>query len=289
MKRFFSLRKNKDINLCLSGGGALGFAHIGAIQALEENGIYATHIAGTSMGAVIGVFYASGLKPETMLNIIKEDKLYKVTNLLTFHSNFWKRGLSDHTTLRKLIKELVPHNSFEELEKKLCVCVTNMNTAEYEIKNKGKNLDKWVAASASMPGIFEPTMDRGTMYLDGGVTNNMPAQCFEDNFQRTIGVDVIPYIKLDTPDVINTKDIAMASIRAMQYRNSLEGRDICQYLIEPLVLNKYNEFSYDDYLDIYKIGYDTTISYIKENKDILDLSVTKTPKKQNKNKDKKTL
>lgn len=276
MKRLFSPRKKtKNINLCLSGGGALGFAHVGAIQALEENGIFPNRIAGTSMGAVIGVFYAAGFTPDYMLQLIKEDKLYKISHLLTFHSPFKKQGLSDHTTLRKLILELIPHNSFEGLEKKFYVCVSNMNKARYEIMHSGDNLDKWVAASASIPGIFEPIIHNGIIYTDGGVTNNMPAQCFENEFTRTIGVDVIPYTKIKTPDVIRPYDIALASIRAMQHANSREGRDICNYLIEPLVLNKYHEFNFDNYQDIYKIGYETTIKYIETNKDILAMAKNK--------------
>lgn len=271
MGNIFSSKK-RNINLCLSGGGALGFAHIGAIKALEENGIFPNQISGASMGAVIGVFYASGHTPEYMLQLIREDKLYKVSKLLTFHTDFWKRGLSDHTILRKLIKELIPHNSFEGLDKKLFVCVSNMNKARYEIISEGNELDKWVAASASMPGVFEPIQVSETIYLDGGIINNMPAQCFEGEFKTTIGIDVIPYTKLHAPDVIKTHDMALASIRAMQHHNSREGRDICHYLIEPLVLNKYHEFSYDDYQDIYQIGYNTTIEYIKKNKDILSLA-----------------
>lgn len=272
MKRLFSSRKNNDVHLCLSGGGALGFAHIGVIQALEENGIFPTHISGASMGAVIGVFYASGHTPEYMLQLIKEGKLYKISKLLTFHTDFWRRGLADHSILRKLIKELIPHNSFEGLEKKLYVCISNMNKAQYEIVSEGGNLDKWVAASASIPGIFEPINDHGTIYLDGGVMNNMPAQCFEKNFKTTIGVDVIPYLKLNAPSVIKTRDIAFASIRAMQHQNSREGRDICSFLIEPLVLNTYHEFSFEEYHEIYQIGYDTAQKYIEENKDILTLA-----------------
>lgn len=271
MKKLFPFRKSNEVHLCLSGGGALGFAHIGAIQALEENGIFPTHISGTSMGAVIGVFYASGHTPEFMLDLIKQDKLYRVSKLLTFHTDFWKRGLSDHTTLRKLIRELIPHNSFEGLEKKLYVCVSNMNKAEYEIISKGGNLDEWIAASASIPSIFEAMNINGTLYLDGGVMNNMPAQCFESKFKTTIGVDVIPYPKLNLSSGMNARDIAMSSIRAMQYQNSREGRDICHFLVEPLVLNKYHEFSFEDYQEIYRIGYDTTKEYIAKNRDILSL------------------
>ena len=272
MKLFPSKNKKKEVNLCLSGGGALGFAHIGAIQALEEHNIHATSVSGTSMGAVMGVFYAAGLTPEMMLKYIKDDKLYKLGHLLTFRTNFWKNGLSDHTTLRKLIRELIPHNSFEELEKKLYVCVSNMHKAKYEIISSGGDLDKWVAASATVPTVFEPIFHNNFCYMDGGIMNNMPAQCFETKYTTTIGVDVIPYSRLKFPEFKRSIDIALTSIRAMQHQNSQEGRDICTYLIEPLVLEKYHEFSYEHYEERYKMGYEASIKYINNNRDILSLA-----------------
>ena len=71
--------RNDSLGLCLSGGGALGFAHIGVIQSLENNGIFPTHIVGSSMGAIIGTLYAAGYSPSDMLQMIREDKLYKFT------------------------------------------------------------------------------------------------------------------------------------------------------------------------------------------------------------------
>lgn len=272
MKLFSSKKKKKGINLCLSGGGALGFAHIGVIQALEEYGIYPTQIAGTSIGAVIGVFYAGGYSPEYMLKSIKDNKLYKITNLLTFQPSFWKRGLSDHTTLRKLVKELIPHNSFEGLERKFYVGVSNMYYPKYEIISTGGDLDKWVAASASIPSVFEPIIHDDIFYIDGGVMNNMPAQCFEKDYRNTIGVDVLPYHSLKLPEAKRALDIVLSSVRAMQHQNSQEGRDICIYLIEPSALEKYHEFSFEHYEEISKIGYNTAIEYIKNNRDILNLA-----------------
>ena len=66
------------VGICLSGGGALGFAHIGALQALEEHGIHATHLSGTSMGSIVGVMYAAGYTPAQILEMVKEEKAYKM-------------------------------------------------------------------------------------------------------------------------------------------------------------------------------------------------------------------
>ena len=106
----------KEVGICLSGGGALGFAHVGVLQLLEEKGITPTQIAGSSMGTIIGTLYAAGISPQHMLEMIKDQKLYKITKLMTFRPSFLKSGLSSHQMLSELIKEVVPSNSFSSLK-----------------------------------------------------------------------------------------------------------------------------------------------------------------------------
>jgi NTE family protein len=269
-KNFFNFSSEKNtVGLCLSGGGALGFAHIGAIQALEENGIFPTHIVGSSMGAIVGTIYAAGYSPTEMLQMIKDDKLYKITKLMTFHPTFLKSGLSTHEMLRGLIHELIPHNSFEQLKRKMHICVVNLNTAEWEIMDSGNEIDKWLAASATIPGIFETVNQNGIHYVDGGLLNNMPAQRIKDVCDTIIGVDVIPHIiptKLKKP-----VDTLAFAVRAMLHQNSKAGRDLCQFLIEPKSIEKYNEFSFDAYQQIYEYGYQAASKFIAENPEILKL------------------
>ena len=265
---FFSSTRNESIGLCLSGGGALGFAHIGVLQSLEDHGIYPDHIAGTCMGAIIGTFYAAGYSPQEMLQMIKDDKLYKITKLMTFRPTFLKSGLSNHHILRHLIQEMIPHNSFDQLKKRLQICVVNLTKAEWEIISEGE-LDKWVAASASIPGVFESIKHNDTYYVDGGLLNNVPAQGLEEFCQTIIGVDVIPHIP---PVELNKPiDTLASSVRAMQHQNSREGRELCRFLIEPRAIEKYHEFSFEAFQDIYQYGYSATTKYIVENPEMMRL------------------
>jgi NTE family protein len=275
IKNLFSYSaRNESLGLCLSGGGALGFAHIGVIQSLEENGIYPTHIVGSSMGAIIGTLYAAGYSPSDMMQMIKDDKLYKVTKLLTFRTSFLKSGLSTHTLLCTLIKEMIPHNSFDKLKKKLHICIVNLNTAEWEIISSGNELDKWVSASASIPGVFDTVIDGETFYVDGGLLNNMPAQAIESECLNIIGVDVIPH---KIPSELNKPtDTLVYSIRAMQHQNSKEGREMCRFVIEPKAIEEYHEFSFDAYEAICQYGYDAANKFIAENPEMLKLSSTGT-------------
>ena len=266
---FFTSSRNEVLGLCLSGGGALGFAHIGAIQALEDHGIFPDQVVGSSMGAIVGTLYAAGYSPAEMLQMIKDDKLYKITKLMTFHPTFLKSGLSNHTILRHLIKELIPHNSFSQLKKRMHVCVVNLSKSAWEIVGDGDELDKWVAASASIPGVFEAIKHEDTYYVDGGLLNNVPAQGLEEFCQTIIGVDVIPHIP--PTELKKPIDTLASSVRAMQHQNSHEGRDLCRFLIEPYAIEKYHEFSFEAYQDIYQYGYSATTKYIVENPEMMRL------------------
>lgn len=272
IRDLFNLSRTKnEIGICLSGGAALGLAHIGVLQALEEQGIYPTQIAGSSMGAIVGAIYAAGFSPDEMLQLIKDDKLYKITKLMTFRPTFLKSGLSTHTILRSLIRELIPHNSFDGLKKKMHVCVTNLCTAEWEIIDSGDKLDEWVAASASIPGLFESIKLNNTFYVDGGLLNNLPAQGVEKYCKNIIGVDVIPH---RVPvDLKKPTDSVAYSVRAVQHQNSKVGRELCQFLIEPNAIDEFNEFSFDSYQDIYQYGYKATVDYIMQNPEILKLAL----------------
>lgn len=277
-KDFFYFSLKKELGLCLSGGGALGFAHIGVIQSLEDNGIYPTHIVGSSMGAIIGTLYAAGYSSKDMLHIIKNDKMFKITKLLSFRPSLLKSGLATHNLLRSLMLDLIPHNSFEELQKKLYICVVNLNKAEWEIIDSGNELDKWVTASASIPGVFETVKEGKTYYVDGGLLNNMPAQGIADICRTIIGVDVIP---LKVPAQLNKPiDTLAYAIRAMTHQNSAEGRDLCRFIIEPQAIEEFHEFSFNSYEAIYQHGYNAASKFIADNPEILKLSHS--PKKMTK-------
>jgi NTE family protein len=259
----------KRIGICLSGGAALGYAHIGVLQALEENNIHPNVISGSSMGAVIGVLYAQGITPEKMLTIVKDEKIYKISTLLNF--TFTKgNGISSHKTLRKLLKELIPINSFDSLGKEYYVCVSNINNANYKIVGKGSYLHDYIVASASIPFVYEGVKIDDSTYVDGGLFNNLPAEILKEKCDIVIGVDVLPYI--EKQQINSTNEMLMMSIRGVEHRNSLPGRRICDFLIEPDAIKTYNELSFDKYEEIYRIGYNTTIQYIKDHPEIKRLA-----------------
>jgi NTE family protein len=260
--------KKTKIGICLSGGGALGYAHVGVLQALEEQGVFPDVISGSSIGAIVGVLYAEGHKPENILQEVRDEKVFKISDIIS--PVLSSSGISDQKVLRNLLKNLVPHHNFNELQKEFYVCVSNLNTAEWQIIGEGDLLHEYVVASASIPGLFEANNIGDTTYVDGCLFNNLPAQILKDKCDVIIGVDVLPYF--EQKKITKKTEVLGLSFRAVEHLNAKEGRMLCNFLIESPAIEKYNEFSFDKYNEIIKIGYNTTIQYIKDHPEMLKLA-----------------
>ena len=272
-----STKKHK-IGLALSGGGALGFAHIGAIQAREEHGVKPDFISGSSMGAIIGAIYCAGYSPAQIMRIIQAEKLYKLDKLMSPNLNFKQKGLSSHATLRATLKELIPHDCFDSLEIPFAVCVTNITSGTYEYYYSGKGIVEYVVASASIPGVFDPVMIKNTTYVDGGVLNNLPAEILhQKGCDYIIGVDVLPFLPVEKKTII---DITLWSIRLMQHSNTQNGIKYCNWLIESNAIEKYNEFEFDKYKEIYQYGYKAMTEYIHSHPEMIE-TITGKPLEHN--------
>ncbi len=258
------------IGICLSGGGALGFAHIGVLQALEDHRIFPETVSGSSMGSIIGAMYCAGYTPAQMLQFIKEGKLYKVTNIMQFQPAFWKAGLSNHSTILSVVNEFIPNNSFEKLDKPMHVCVSNLTSGKWEIISKSEKLDIWIAASCSIPGIFNAMKINDNIYVDGGLLNNLPVQPLREICEYVIGSDVIPHLETKKP--YKSRDILVQSLHVALHQNSQTGREMCDFLIEPEAIVKHHEFSFDAYQAIYQAGYRATTQFIGGNSKVLTLA-----------------
>lgn len=246
----------QEFGLVLSGGGALGLAHIGAIKALEEAGIEPTWVAGSSMGAIIGVMYAAGYSADEIMQIVKEERLYKVGRLIRLQSALRNSGMSKQKTLLRELKEFIPHNSFDSLERRFMVCVTDVERGEPVYRYEGGNLAEYVAASASIPGLFEPVVIDSVRYVDGGVTDNLPVSKLSTlNSQLfIIAIDVLPFIK--HYEAKNAIDMAQWTLRLFQSKNMDVNRKASDVLVQSFALEKYHEFDFKHYKEIYQYGYD---------------------------------
>ena len=162
--------------LVLGGGGMRGYTHIGVIRAFERLGLKIDEVVGTSMGAVVGGFYATGLDSVELEQVVSEIQLkdYFKLNLLKFlvkgyrHASVYK-GKAFHDLLR----EKLPHQSFRELVKPFfcnALSLTNGTMRYFGLEgDEGVPVADAVYASSCLPGIFEPLRLGGDAYIDGGM------------------------------------------------------------------------------------------------------------------------
>ena len=167
-------KKKYKIGLAFGGGGARGFAHLGALKAFEENGIEFDEVAGTSVGSIVASLYAFGLSSDEMLNIAKK---LKESDIRTSKIFFMP---SNSSGIENLIKSSIGDVHFEDMKKPLTVVAVDLKSAR-EIDITRGSVVKAVAGSCAVPGIFEP-VDFGEYRLaDGGLQNTIPADVLRRN------------------------------------------------------------------------------------------------------------
>jgi len=241
--------------LTLSGGGSRGIAHLGVIQALEEHDIRPSAISGTSAGAIVGAFYASGYSPTEILDIISKTKFFKLLRPALSTS-----GLLYINSLRHMFQEYLTDH-FEDLQIPLTINATNLDKGETTYFSTGELIRPMLAASC-IPAVFKPIKINGDRYVDGGMLNNLPVEPLLNSSHKIIGVHTNP-IDHDFQGA-NAKVIIERCLLMAISGNINERVDKCDYFIEPTLLGKYGSMDISKAKELFEIGY----TYTKENIDI---------------------
>jgi NTE family protein len=210
--------REKKLGLALGGGSARGFAHIGVLKVLESAGIRVNLIAGTSMGAVIGAFYCSGIglrMMERLAGHIQRNQWMDWT--------FPRMGLASGDKLEQLLVMLTRNKSFAELELPLAVVAADLVRGEKVVMREG-NVARAVRASAAIPGVFCPVEYRGRTLVDGAVVERVPVHTAREmGADIVLAVDVGIYTDGGKPHHI--LDVITQSLDLMQ-------RDLCRVSTE---------------------------------------------------------
>ena len=175
-------RKPK-VGLALGGGFARGLAHIGVLKVLEEEGIPIDCVAGTSVGAIIGAMYCSGVTAKEMTEI---------AGLIRF-KNFARWTLSrfsfcNNDRMVPFLKNLIKCRTFEELDRPLAVVATDFVTGEPVVFRSGPLVDA-IRASCNYPGMFPPVRVNDRWLVDGLLAYPVPSKPLRDiGADRVVGV-----------------------------------------------------------------------------------------------------
>lgn len=161
----------KEVALVLSGGGARGIAHIGAIEELLFQGYEISSIAGTSMGALVGGVYALGKMEEFKDWMLTLDRR-KVFGLVDFTLS--KQGLVKGDKVFNAMKEFIPDTDIRNLKIPYAAVAVDLNKME-EVVFRSGSLYEAIRASVSIPTVLTPVEKGEALLVDGGVMNNIPA------------------------------------------------------------------------------------------------------------------
>jgi len=249
------------IGLVLSGGGARGVAHLGAIQALLERGIKPKLISGVSSGAIVGALYASGMQPREILDTLIKARVFR------YIRPAWSQvGFFNIERLITIYKLHLPVSTFEDLQIPLTISASDLKEGVSVYFSKG-DLIHPILASSCVPVIFKPMEFNDAMLVDGGVLNNLPVEPLIAHCDFIIGVHANP------PHV----DFKIKSFKSMLERtfhlaiqnNVRERIKYCDLFIEPPMLKNYGLFEISKAEEIYKIGYEYTCKVLTDSEDLL--------------------
>jgi NTE family protein len=246
----------RKIGLVLSGGGARGIAHIGALRALEEAGIRIDMISGTSAGSIAGALYAHGYSPDDMLRIIKE-----INYLQVIRPGWWQKGLIKADTLIRVLTEYLPKRTFENLRLPLHVCATNMREGRSAYFHQG-DLVMPVAASSAIPILISPVIIDGETFCDGGVMNNFPIDPIEYQADLLLGITVNPINRSAAPT--NMLAVGERTYLLAMRENAKIREARCHWLVEPAELHQFGILEVKKADHIYEIGYKATLQKLEQ-------------------------
>lgn len=258
------------VALVLSGGGALGYAHIGVLQALDEAGIRPSIIAGTSMGAIVGAVYAQGYSGDQLFDYVVQRRLHTISRNVHVSLRHVGKGIGSYKHVRRLLNDAIPHDSFDSLSIPFLCVATNIRTGQPEIRTSGDRLADWVLASASIPVIFKPQLIDGNYYCDGGFVDNLPA-CHlpEGSYDICIGIDLVPSHTPTTTDYFSKEYLVNDVYGNMILNiNSDKGRQCCDYIITPHDDVEYGILDFRRYKQIRQRGYDAMRQWLQDHPEV---------------------
>lgn len=206
------------IGLALSAGGVRGFAHVGTLEALTNLGLPIDVVSGTSMGAVVGAFYAAGLPVEQLWQIGSHLTMKNITpdfNVMGLLRLLFAKKLPSSANLADFLYNQLGDIQFEDLKTPFSCAAMDVKTGERIVFNSGP-LVIAVRASMNLPGVFEPVAYRHRLLVDGAVVDYLPVESV-----RNMGADYI-IASVTPPDFFSTtpKTVAAYLLRVGDVRGA---------------------------------------------------------------------
>jgi NTE family protein len=271
------------IGLVLEGGGALGLAHVGVLEWFEEHHIPVDYVAGTSMGALIGGFYATGMKPAEIHDLIqrinwnqvlsdetpyrdlsfrrKEDKRaypnsleFGIRHGVRFQGGF-NAGHQVGLLLDRVTLAYSDLNNFDDLPIPFRCVGTDMVTAEPHIFKNGP-LSEALRASMSIPGVFTPVQENKTVYVDGGLLDNLPVDVMKEMRPDVIIAVHLAIGRFQPNQSPSSISVVADSLSVAVANNEMRSMEMADLLVS-VDLRRFSILNYDKASEIIQTGYDS--------------------------------
>jgi len=259
--------KNREFNLILSGGAALGYAHIGVVDWLYENALEPASYHGVSMGAIVASIEALDISHN------RKQELYSDV----FSSLSWVRvklngALISTAKIERILDKIFGKLKFSDLKKELNIIATNYHSGELTIFNRDNNITikDAVLASMAVPALFPPREIDGVMYVDGYLSSNLPLSSVNNELLNLV-VNVTSKHSFKNLSAKEIEDLSIfanleRSIRVLIYnqtKDKLEHFNKLYITIEP-PLQDYKTSHFHKFDEIKKIGYKSAKESLNE-------------------------
>jgi NTE family protein len=242
--------RHHGIGLALGSGGSRGLAHICVLKVLRDRRLPITHIAGSSIGALVGAFYAA------WQDVDRIEKLFLSygrvsTSVKIFDPNF-RTGFLGGQKIERLIDDTLEHVQFSDLGLPLTVVATDLHTG-VEVDINSGSVAKAVRASIAALPVFSP-IERGKQLLaDGGLSNPVP-----DDIARSMGASLVVAVSLDAGPIaqpLKSRSLPAVSLRAVSVIKAHYSRRTTRtadYIIEPTLMSEL-PVGFEDFFNIDRI------------------------------------
>jgi NTE family protein len=271
------MTRKKKIGIALGGGGARGLAHIGVLKAILEAGIKPDIIVGTSMGSIVGGWYAAGHSLEELEKFFLK---IEEKNILSSVRIIYRRDgvLFNDPSIQKEIEDKLAHRQVEKCEIKFAAIATDVSSGEEVVLDSGSMVTA-LKASSSLPLAFKPVKIGEKLLVDGAFSNPVPA-----DVAKRMGADIVIAVDVSSRwvnfseqeiKIRKIPSIIENSVQAAEYQLAKEHTKEANIILRPLV----TQFNWLDFAAADKIisaGYAEARSNLKK---LAEISNTKLPEK----------
>jgi NTE family protein len=252
------------IGLALGGGVARGLAHIGVLSVLESAGVPIDCLAGTSMGAIIGASYCAGLTIADLRQIAARTGWFQVSSLLPSAS-----GLITFKKMERWVEDNIGDFDIRDLAIPFAAVASDVLSGERIVLSEGR-LCTAIRASCSVPGFAPPVEINGRMLVDGGITDNIPA-----DVARLLGADYVIGVDVFTPVLrrrLGPLGQGLAAIETL-VRHAGQGSNECDCLIVPKMEGR-SYFRFSEYKRYIALGEEAALENLPSILQVLEQKKT---------------